>query len=319
MYLLHYKPHLFVLLSLIILESRGIFYECEDSKTLSLSSVMSLLDRVYPGCHQVDIQTEWVICEVNSEQDAIMLTNGSRMCIKSTYDTPCPDGSLNKTCYPVTSTQSVHHYDCICESVMRHDMMQGESYWGDWEQGTWDDYVHRRQLLIGTPPTCIMEEYVKRSFEYVITTAGFTDPDSLFSASSYNGLFHEPFRARYNAHFGFSCSWRSAFDDQLAPWLQISLPENPAYLVRGVVIKERCDWPFWGRPDVINITTSSDDVTWQDVLLEHDIADSYANSETSVWFDSASTNRYWKIHIVEYNGEPSMKCDLIGYKLVLPG
>ena len=311
MKLLQCQLYFCVFAGLAIYESYAVFYDCEDARYLSLSSVMHLLGRVYPGCQQVDIQTEWVICEVNNEQDAIMLTEGSSTCGQSA----CPDGSMMKTCYPVSSSHSAHQYDCVCESVLNPDMIKDETYWGDWEKGTWNDYVHSRQLLIGTPPTCLMEEYLKRDFVAIIYTAGFTDPDSLYSASSDNGWYHEAFRARFGAHTSLACAWRAANGDS-ARWLQISLPVHPVYLVRGAMIIERCDWPFEGqRPNVIHVTTSSDDVNWQDVLLSHDITNSYTNGETSVWFDSASTNRYWKIHIVQFHDEPSMKCDLLGYQM----
>ena len=312
MKLLHlFQLYLCVFVGLAIYKSYAVFYDCEDARYLSLSSVMHLLGRVYPGCQQVDIQTEWVICEVNNEQDAIMLTEGSSTCGQST----CPDGSMMKTCYPVSSSHSAHQYDCVCESVLNPDMIEDETYWGDWEKGTWNDYVHRRQLLIGTPPTCLMEEYLKKDFAAIIYTAGFTDPDSLYSASSDHGWFHEAFRARFGAHTSAACAWCAANGDS-ALWLQISLPVHPVYLVRGTMIKKRCDWPFDDqRPNVIDITTSSDDLNWQDVLLSHDITNSYTNGETSVWFDSASTNRYWKIHIVEFHAGASMKCDLLGYQM----
>ena len=308
---LQLQLYFLVFLRLVIHKSSGVFYDCEDTKHLSLFSVMHLLDRVYPGCHQVNLTREFVVCEVNTPQDLMALTGGSTTCGQPA----CPDGTSNKTCYPVASTRSGHQYECICKSVMKPEMLEDDTYWGNWQADIWRDYVEKRQLLIGTPPTCIMEEYLKDDIVFIISTAFFEDPDLLYNASSEYGVQHEAYRARFDEYQDFSCIW-AAHEDDLAPWLQISLPEDSMYLIRGVAIRERCDAPYVGRrPNVINVTTSSDDIDWQDVLVYEDITNSYTDGETSVFFYPPSTNKYWRIHIVEFTGERGMQCDLIGNEL----
>ena len=296
--------------------SYGVFYSCEDAGTLGVPFVMSILSRRYPDCSQVDVASERVICEVNDQQDATILTQrqGSDTCALSTYHTACPDGSFSKTCYPVNSGQSGYHYSCVCQSVLDLSMMEAVSYWGDWQAGSWNQYVHRRQLLVGTPPTCIVEEYVKTELEYIISQN--TLPDSVFSASSYFGGLHEPYRARIDNYFDFACSW-VAGDSDAERWLQISLTED--YLVRGIFLKQRCDFLFADRwPTMISVTSSSDEVVWRDVITNHDVSSSYSSYDgqggATVWFQDADTNHYWKIYLVQYKVAPSMKCDLIGYQ-----
>ena len=66
---------------------------------------------------------------------------------------------------------------------------------------------------------------------------------------------------------------------------------------------------------IVNVTTSVDDVSWQDVVIGEDIATSYSSYDmqgsVSVWFSRQYTARHWKIYIVELIGHPSRKCDLI--------
>ena len=302
---------------MFISNSYGVFYSCEDAGRLDVPFVMSVLSRRYPDCSQVDVASERVICEVNDQQDATILTQrqGSDTCALSTYHTACPDGSFSKTCYPVNSGQSGYHYSCVCQSVLDLSMIEDVSYWGDWQAGSWNQYVHRRQLLVGTPPTCIVEEYVETEFEYIISQN--TLPDSIFSASSYWAVLHEPYRARIDNYFAFACSW-VASDSDAEPWLQISLTED--YLVRGIFLKQRCDFLFTDRwPTMITVTSSSDEVVWQDVITDLDVSTSYSSydghGETTVWFQDADINHHWKIYLVEYKIAATMKCDLIGYQI----
>ena len=135
-------------------------------------------------------------------------------------------------------------------------------------------------------------------------------PATVYSASSEYGSRW----AAQNAHldyFGEFCGWSAAGADKDYPWLKISLPIP--YIVVGVYIMQRCD--FLQYPKVVDVRTSNDDETWQDVVIAEDISTRYSSYDgsVSIWFSTTFSSRYWEISIVSYVRHPFMKCDLLGY------
>ena len=159
------------------------------------------------------------------------------------------------------------------------------------------------------------EEYSRISTGIQYIGANNSLPDSVFTASSYwRNNRHTPERARIDNYFTGACAWAARYKVfDFGPWLKITLPGQ--YEVINVYIRQRCDSVQY--PTIVNVTTSVNDVYWQDVVIEEYIATRYSSYDkqgsVSVWFPRSYTTRYWKIYIVEYVGHPSMKCDLIGY------
>ena len=96
------------------------------------------------------------------------------------------------------------------------------------------------------------------------------------------------------------------------PWLAITLPTE--YSVKGMMIKKRCDLPYTQQwVTMVTVSTSHDDVTYQDVVVREDLSAGYdADITAYIVFTQVYTTRFWVIHVNDFNGHPAMKCDLLG-------
>ena len=137
-------------------------------------------------------------------------------------------------------------------------------------------------------------------------------PDTVFTASTYLSGF-DPFRARIDAYDSnpTTCAWCPAYDD-LERWLEIALPDT--YVIKGCVLDKMCDSLRYVTE--VTVTTSDDDNTWRDVIVEEDISTRYDSDDFAyIWFPTSHTSPYWRIYMVTGNMQGlRTKADLIGAK-----
>ena len=275
-----------------------------------------LVKESYLPCSEVDFHNQRLVCEIRSGEDEAKIERfGLSGCYGSTLS--CAEGDI-KTCMPLMTINTLH-YQCYCQMPQVAIPAVSDYYWSGWQNLTkrFRRFIYHRQLLINNGTDYVAEEYSRISTGVQYIVANNSLPDSVITASSYwhDDIRHSPERARIDNYFNLACAWAADSRFDFAPWIQISLPGQ--YEVIGVYIRQRCDYVQY--PTVVNVTTSVDDVLWQDVVIEEDIATRYSDYDKegsiSIWFHRSYTTRYWKIYIVEYVGHPSMKCDLIGYAI----
>ena len=267
----------------------------------------------YRRCIDVDFYTQIRVCEIRTDEDEIKIERfGLSGCYGSTLS--CAEGDI-KTCMPLMTINTLH-YQCFCHMAGDVTSVVSDYYWTGWQKlpKHFRGFKYQRKLMISDEADYMAEEYTM-GIQYIVADNSL--PDSVFTASSYwhNTDGHSPKRARIDNYFdGGACAWAVYREIDTARWLKIALPDQ--YEVIGVYIRQRCDY-LLQYPTVIDVTTSVDDVLWQDVVIGEDIATRYSSYDkqgsVSVWFAKSYTARYWKIYIVEFLIHPSMKCDLIGY------
>ena len=266
----------------------------------------------YTRCKDVNLHTERLVCEIHSQEDEMKIERFSLSgCYGSTLS--CAEGDI-KTCMPLMTLNTLH-YQCYCH-LDEQGTDVSDYYWTLWGKNRFREFIYKRTLLISNGEDDLADEYRRfiPGVQYVVANNSL--PDSVYTASSYhyNRSTAVPARARLDNYFDFACGWIAGHDDDAYPWLQITLPEQ--YQVIGVYIRQRCD-KILQYPKVIDVTTSVDDVLWQDVVKGEDITTRYSSYDmqgsVSVWFSRVYTTRYWKIYSPKYHYHPSMKCDLISY------
>ena len=265
----------------------------------------------YSSCSEVDFHTNIRVCEIRTGDDEMKIERfGLSGCYGSTLS--CAEGGI-KTCMPLMTINNLH-FRCFCHSTDEVTPVVSDHYWTAWQKLTknFRGFMYQRKLLIKNGADYVAEEYTM-GIQYIVADNNL--PDSVFTASSHwwNNQYHSPNRARIDNYFDGACAWVANTLIETGPfWLQISLPG--LYDVIGVYIRQRCDIDNY--PTVIDVTTSVDDVLWQDVVRGEDIANRYSSYDmqgsVNVWFSRKYTSRYWKIYIVDYIVRPSMKCELIG-------
>ena len=271
-----------------------------------------LVNNNYIRCKDVNFHTQRLVCEIHSQEDEMKIERfGLSGCYGSTLS--CAEGDI-KTCIPLMTINTLH-YQCYCHSD--HDGLTNDYdyYWTEWQQLNvhFKKFKYSRRLVIDSEMDYLAEEYTHVLDLYIV--ANYSLPDSVYSASSEYNSGHGAKRARIDDYLNYPCSWSAnerAPDD---PWLQISLPNE--YVVTGVYIKKRCDDKQY--PTMVDVMTSSDDVTWESVVRGDNIEDRYSSDDNTasvnIRFSERYTTKYWRVIITEYVRHPSMKLDLLGYSL----
>ena len=270
----------------------------------------ALINRTYPSCDQRNFSIQLPICQIDGEStvDTCNAPPGRLPAMPA-----CPGGTWNRTCYPRASVNMIY-MDCVCHSVVQVTDNIEETHWENWQK--LDPPVkgvhYRRRLMMDTE--CIGQEFVKISLNPIVATHSLSD--SVYTASSKlgNTFAFAAYRARIDNYLTPSCGWAPAYDDLTSPWLLITLPTE--YLIKGMMIKKRCDSP---RTDQyvtkVTVTTSHDDVTYQDVVVREDLSAGYdADITAYIVFTQIYTTRFWLIQVNTYNDHPAMKCDLLCIK-----
>ena len=268
----------------------------------------------YSRCKDIVLHKESIVCEIHNQEDERKIEGfGLSGCYGSTLS--CPEGDI-KTCMPLM-TISVLHYQCFCHFIETDTPVENKYYWSDWIllEEHFRVFRYKRQLMVDNGGTSLVDEY-SRIYDPVIYIVANTSlsPEIVYSASSQHNTVHQPAKAHLD-YFGNSCSsWAAGSDPN--PWLKISLPTS--FSVLGVYIMQRCDRLQY--PTVVDVTTSTDDVTWHDVVIAEDIESRYSSYDNygsvSIWFPTRLESQYWKIFIVSYVAYPSMRCDLIGHPVL---
>ena len=296
-------------------------FECSGPGIWSDPLVMStILGNTEVRCGQLNLTRHRLSCEVlNVEDERNLLCGSSNQ--DSSCNMPvslCPDGSLNKTCFPVADTNSLH-YMCLCHSALYHQIDDGiTATWSPWQMMdiSYREFTFTRKLYIDASAECLIQEYETDPVlpEIVNIVSAYNLPDSIFTASSFYGYKHEPKRARIDAYFDGACAW--AAKDYTLPWLQLYLPSSHIFVVTGVLVKQRCDSANQ-YVTAVSVKTSQQGLQWLDVLGNTYIKSLYGalNGQQSVtlWFSRPYTTSIWRIYVNSYSGHPSMKCDLKGY------
>ena len=281
--------------------------------TVSTSDIGTILvNTAHIPCRDVKLYSERIVCEIRNEEDEMKIERfGLSGCYGSTLS--CAEGDI-KTCMPLMTINTLH-YQCFCHLSHQGTPTVRDYYWTGWLKLSTHlaGFIYRRRLMNNSTNDYIAEEY-NRDAPNLFIVSNYSLPDSVFSASSYygNNDAYKYERARLDDYFDLACGWTA---NTANPWLKISLPASYEVInVLGIYIKQRCDALQY--PTVIDVTTSVDDVLWQDVVKAEDIATRYSSynmqGSVSVWFSRSYKTQYWKIYIVDYIWHPSMKCDLIG-------
>ena len=109
-------------------------------------------------------------------------------------------------------------------------------------------------------------------------------------------------------YFDRPCTW-SAGALTTSEWLQMQLP--PIYTVGGILIKKRCD-DVMQYPTAVTVKTAEDDLQWRDVIVNQNLQ--YTDDAATLWFPMFYTTPVWRVYITAYYTQPSMKCDLKGFR-----
>ena len=284
---------------------------CDMSFSLRGPEMAALINRTYPSCDERDLSTELPICQIDKEN---RLNTSYAPHDRLPALCACPDGTWNRTCYPRAPADMFEiHMECVCHSGVPTTDNIRETHWENWQN--LDPPVngahYTRRLIMGTE--CIGQEFDKTFLRPIVKTHSL--PDSVYTASSYYNFGSVPYRARIdNSYTDYMCAWApSSAEKNNNPWLAITLPTE--YLVRGMMIKTRCDLPYiFQYVTMVTVSTSHDGVTYQDVVVREDLSAGYDDDLTAyIMFTQVYTTRFWLIHVNDYNDYPAMKCDLLGF------
>ena len=106
------------------------------------------------------------------------------------------------------------------------------------------------------------------------------------------GIAYAPHRARIDTYNVAPCGW-SAISQTPGPWIQVDSSQK--YVVRGILIKDRCDSTNQLRTRT-TVQMSEDGGSWDDVMVEEDILSLYRPSvygkTVTTWFAQPSINQY---------------------------
>ena len=288
--------HLEFVLPLLV---RGIHISSGDS-----NAEQTILALNFQTCNAVDLNSNHLICEIHSKDDVFVRSSGCEM-----PEPLCPDGSINKTCFPMRDDK-ILSYQCMCHSRRRADFIVPVTAWTTWAASTnpYQPFAGERSLILPLVNQAVAQEF-RRMDVFIISY--YNLPSSVFSASS-TSAGHEAFRAHLNFGGVGPCAWLGTGS---TPWLQITLLTQ--YVIVGAVIKQRCDSPHTNQYATrVKITTSVNGVSWETIIESEDVIyDVYdGQGKYSMWFPREYTNRYWRIQIIAYNEFPALKVDLVGCK-----
>ena len=301
----------FIFVLMISMEMmKASFDSCDNHLSLRGPEMAALINRTYPTCNQINFTRELPVCQIDNENtvDTCYGHPGRLSALPA-----CPDGTWNRTCYPRTS-DDMKDIECVCHSSVQFTGDIRETDWEKWKklEPPVNGAHYRRRLVMDSE--CIGQEFIKLPIKPIV--ARHSLPDSVYTASSYyqNDAAKGPYRARIDKYFNSCCGWAAGNADTTNPWLAITLPTG--YSVRGMKIKKRCDAPYTSHYiTMVTVSTSDDDVTYQDVVVREDLSAGYdADLTAYIVFTQDYTTRFWVIHVNAYNSYPAMKCDLFGFE-----
>ena len=133
--------------------------------------------------------------------------------------------------------------------------------------------------------------------------------DSSITASSASNVNHSAKRVRFGSSFDCASAWAAAVDDRV-PWVQFDMEQKVT--VWGVAVKAQCNEPSTNQGVTsLKVATSKDRRKWSPVSWL--ITANYSVGNLSVsWFNKAATAQNWRIEVLSWQHQPTMKADLIG-------
>ena len=149
-----------------------------------------LLSESYKACQSLDLNQNRVICEIYSEEDEINLVCLGLSNCKMPV-TLCPDGSINKTCFPLRDDNSLS-YLCICHSKKRAESIVPVTEWTTWTTSTnpYQSFKSERSLIVPSLDWVVLQEFSHFRPEKVYIISQYQLPTStVYSASSYFFIF----------------------------------------------------------------------------------------------------------------------------------
>ena len=263
-------------------------------------------------CQYMRLSTEYLTCEVISDEDKIKINPYVRTRCDS-GDVICENTEV-KTCQPVVTLNTLS-YKCFCRSLSANDREISNANLMPWQALSrhMRGFTYIRQISGGHPAT----EYSKKPLRFIISH--YNLDDSVFTASSQ--IWNcPPYKARIDGKYTEYDEQYAEFDGWCSKsrsttvWLQMDLHDK--YVVRGALIQKRIIGDQ--HPTMISVKSSDDGNDWDSIITDLDIVSLYRPSSygdaATVWFLPV-IKRYWRIYIKAYYGWPSMKCDMIGYPL----
>ena len=156
---------------------------------LTRPKMAAMISRTYPACRDVDLTHELAICEAGEADVSDTFTE-----ILPPLKSKCPDGSWNRTCYPVPPRDVIYAFSCVCSSALQNwNVDVRATYWSDLESLSTPvngaSYTRRLMLEGGE---CIAREFMKM----VTVVVSYNLPNSVYTASSFDIWSFEPYRAR---------------------------------------------------------------------------------------------------------------------------
>ena len=147
-------------------------------------------------CADINLTTQRRVCKVLSEDDEKKL-----LCGENGQDVDCnrpislcPDGSLNKTCFPVSDSNSIH-YMCLCHSAGDQcTFTANKPQWSPWQTltGHKKGFGFTRKLHMESSSECLVEY----DSQIVVNIISEYLPNNIFSASStFSSTSSVPYRA----------------------------------------------------------------------------------------------------------------------------
>ena len=107
-----------------------------------------LLSESYVTCQSLNLKQDRAICEIYSAEDEYNLVCLGLSNCKMPV-TLCPDGNINKTCFPLRDDNSLS-YQCICHSKRRAEAIVPVTEWTPWTISTnpYQAFTSERSLIV---------------------------------------------------------------------------------------------------------------------------------------------------------------------------
>ena len=191
---------------------RTVTGECGGDLRWRDPEALSVLMNSTESCADMNLTTQRRVCRVLGADDGRHLLSGGNghnvNCNRSI--SLCPDGSLNKTCFPLSASKSIN-YRCICHSILDHlgyKFEATQALWSPWQQltGYTKGFNYNRELYMESSSECLLEEYAS----WIHLISEYQLPASIFIASSAWDTSHAPYRARIDSYFDYAWSWAAA-------------------------------------------------------------------------------------------------------------
>ena len=197
---------------------------CDQNLSLRGLKMRSMINRTLPLSRNINLTLITPVCNLD-EHDM------SDTCSTPAETLPflpvCPDGSWNRTCYPVPTHNVNYHLKCVCHSFVPMTDVR-DTYWSDYEalSPPVDGAFYTSRLMMDGGE-CITRELIKIG----PVVAGYNLPDGVYTASSVYSNQYKSYRAKITDYLeGGACGW-VAHGTDTDPWLGVNLPDDWSYYI----------------------------------------------------------------------------------------